>query len=549
MVSSAACAPRSTPAVSSAPQQRSASAVPLATMQLAIALPARVGSSPMEPFAAPANRSVPTALLAQMRELAEHAPLATTAILAKCAITITLSQPAVPSPALPAAPRETTASNARTQRARSALSDTPCPPAPPVLSAIPVLDALTVIVDFSETTPSAAPARQPSILAATCATTGSPARSAPPGTMLPSIAPSALTDFSTRPPMAIPLSAPPAPRTAPHAHQPPHALPANLDSMGPFAGDVHPVTPLHLATNATLITFPQEEECAVPVQAPMESTAASAPTDPFAKRARSDGKAPNAMSALLATTAIVAMAASQHTTRREQSASPAPKSTRTASPATQSTIALHVLSASQGHSARNAPPDTSIIAQCALLRTFKPPRVPAFPAGLGAFSVMMPIPASPARLAMPLLSATPAPAGSTNHPPVHRLSALPATKITPTVSSAPLPPSAHPAPSDMPYPLAIFVPQDTLELDALSVRLVISEMAAIAANAALPSLPTAAPATSVQCVLTAIPAMFFQLIVPHAKLDSTTQPPLLTTRSTAPHAPRWASAAQNAPIP
>jgi hypothetical protein len=239
---------------------------------------------------------------------------------------------------------------------------------------------LTVIVDFSEITPSAAPARRPSILAAMCATMGSPARSAPLGTMLPSIALSALTDTSTRPLMAIPLSAPSVPRTAPHAHQPPHALPANLDSMGPFAEDVHLDTPLPLATNATLITFPREEECAVPVQAPMESTAASAPTDPFAKRARSDGKAPNATPVPLATTAIVAMAVSQHTTKREQSASPVPKSTRTASPATRVIIVLLVLSASQGISARNAPPDTSIIVRFALLRTIQTVRVHALPA-------------------------------------------------------------------------------------------------------------------------------------------------------------------------
>ena len=164
-------------------------------------------------------------------------------------------------------------------------------------------------------------------------------------------------------------------------------------------------------------------------------------------------------------------------------------------------------------------------------------------------SVMIPLPASPARLAMPLLSATPAPAGSTNHPPVHRWSALPATKITPNVSSAPLPPSAHPAPLDTLLPFAMIVPQDTLELDALSARLAISRRAATATHAALPSLPTAAPATSVQCVLTATPAMPSQQTVALAKQDSTTQPQLLTIRSTAPHALRWASAAQNAPIP
>ena len=163
-------------------------------------------------------------------------------------------------------------------------------------------------------------------------------------------------------------------------------------------------------------------------------------------------------------------------------------------------------------------------------------------------SVMILLPASPARLAMPLLSVIPVSAGSTNHLPVHHWSALPAIKITPNVSSAPIPPSARPAPSDTLYPFAIFVHQNTLELNVLSARLAISRRAATATRAALPSLPTAAPATSVQSVLTVIPAMSFQLIVAHAKLDSTTQPQLLTTRSTAPHAPQWASTAQNAPI-
>lgn len=317
---------------------------------------------------------------AQPGRPAPPAPLATTAIPARSAIAITLSHRAVPSPARPAAPRATTASNAPVLHAHSARLDSLCPPAPLVLPDIPALDALTAILDFSERTASAIPARRPSILAATCATTGSPAPSAPPGTTLPSIALSAQMDTSTRPPMAIRLSAPSAPRTAPRAHRAPHALPASLDLPGRSAGDAQPVTPLLLATNAILITFPREEESAVPAQAPTEFTAASAPTQPFVKYARSDGKAPNAIPAPLATTAITAMAASQLTTRRELSVSPAPKSTRTASHAMLAIIVLPVLSASQAISARNAPPDTSIIVRSALWRTIPTVRVPAFPA-------------------------------------------------------------------------------------------------------------------------------------------------------------------------
>jgi hypothetical protein len=149
---------------------------------------------------------------------------------------------------------------------------------------------------------------------------------------------------------------------------------------------------------------------------------------------------------------------------------------------------------------------------------------------------------------MPLLSVIPVSAGSTSHPQLHQWSALPAIKITPNVSSAPIPHNVHPAPSDTLYPFAIFVQLNTLELNALSVRLDTSRMAATATRVALPSLPTAAPATSVQFVPIAILAMSFRQTVAHVKLDSTTQPQMLTILSTAPHAPRWAYAAQNAPI-
>lgn len=164
-------------------------------------------------------------------------------------------------------------------------------------------------------------------------------------------------------------------------------------------------------------------------------------------------------------------------------------------------------------------------------------------------SVMIPLHASPARPAMSLLSATPAPADSTNPPPVHHWSALPATKITPDVSSAAIPHNAHPAPSDMLYPLAISVQLNILELIALSARLAISRRAATATHAALPLLPTAVPATSVQPAPNATPAMSSRQTARAAKQDSTTLPQLPTIPSTAPHAPRSVSAAQNATIP
>lgn len=187
-----------------------------------------------------------------------------------------------------------------------------------VLSDIPELGALTAILDISETVVFAAPARRPSILAVTCAATGSPARNAPPAMTLPLIATSAQTATTTRPQMVIPSSAPSAQRTAPRARRLPLARPASWDLLYPPVLHVPLATPLPHATNAILITTLREEESAVPARSPTDPNAASAPMDPFAKLATLAGEAPSAISAILAIRATIATAASQRTTTTEQ---------------------------------------------------------------------------------------------------------------------------------------------------------------------------------------------------------------------------------------
>jgi len=64
--------------------------------------PVQVDTSPMEPFAALASRSVPTVFLAQIQELVEHVPQGTMVMLANFAIVTTISQQAILSLVLPA---------------------------------------------------------------------------------------------------------------------------------------------------------------------------------------------------------------------------------------------------------------------------------------------------------------------------------------------------------------------------------------------------------------------------------------------------------------